>query len=132
VWAPSTDDPRAVARTGGSERTAAAWYTSTSFTFDINLVDGKNHEVALYCLDWDTNGTRKQRIEVIRVADDEILDTRTVSSFQGGQYLVWSLKGHVQVRVTLLSGANAIASAILFSTPPGGTPDAGRPKPSGR
>ena len=132
VWAPSTDDPRAVARTGGSERTAAAWYTSTSFTFDINLVDGKNHEVALYCLDWDTNGTRKQRIEVIRVADDEILDTRTVSSFQGGQYLVWSLKGHVQVRVTLLSGANAIASAILFSTPPAGTPDAGRPKPSGR
>ena len=35
-------------------------------------------------------------------------------SFNGGGYLVWRLGGHVKIRVTSLSGVNAVVSAIFF------------------
>jgi hypothetical protein len=43
-----------------------------------------------------------------------VLDSRTLSSFTGGQYLVWNLGGHVQLRVTNLSGISAVVSGLFF------------------
>jgi hypothetical protein len=45
-----------------------------------------------------------------------VLDTRTASSFVNGQYLVWTLGGHVQLRITTLGGPSSAAalSGIFF------------------
>jgi hypothetical protein len=42
------------------------------------------------------------------------LDTRTISGFTSGIYLQWNVTGHVQFRITLLGGANAVISGIFF------------------
>jgi predicted outer membrane repeat protein len=119
TWAASAGDFRALQKPGGSgDRVAAAWYGST-FTVDINLTDGQSHPAALYLLDWDGAG-RSERIDVLDAASGSTLDSRTVSGFQGGQYLVYNLSGHVQVRVTALAGANAVLSGLFFG--PAGTP----------
>jgi hypothetical protein len=48
-----------------------------------------------------------------------VLNSQTVSSFVGGQYLVWNVSGHVQFRVTnLVSGRNAVISGVFFGTSP--------------
>jgi hypothetical protein len=47
-------------------------------------------------------------------ATGAILDTRTVSGFQGGEYLTWDLSGHVQLRITYLAGYNAVLSGLFF------------------
>ena len=43
-----------------------------------------------------------------------MLDTHTISSFSGGQYLVWSITGHVVFRVTSITGANAVISGLFW------------------
>lgn len=42
------------------------------------------------------------------------LDSRTLSDFSGGSYLVWNIQGRVRVTVTKLAGPNAVLSAILL------------------
>ena len=43
-----------------------------------------------------------------------VLDTRALSGFQGGQYLVLNLSGSVTLRVTVTAGLNAVASGLFF------------------
>src|SRR5262249_61147017 len=81
----------------------------------------------LYPLDVDNyQGGRTERVGVLNTAG-AVLDSRSVAQFQGGQYLVWILSGHVILRLTNTNGpANAVMSALLFgggaaTAPSGGT-----------
>jgi hypothetical protein len=128
TWASSTSDPRALQKPGQADRLAATWYTLNSFTIDINLSGSQTRQVALYLLDWDNAGARSQRLEVLDAGTGQVLDTRTASSFVNGQYLVWTLGGHVQIRITNLAGPSiaAAVSGIFFggtatSQPPSGS-----------
>jgi hypothetical protein len=119
TWSSNTQDPRALQVPGQTYRMAASWYSTTGFTIDINLTDGNTHQVAVYCLDWNRSGLA-QVVNVLNAANGAILDSRTLNAFQNGQYLVWSLSGHVQIQVTPLVGQNAVISGLFFS--PVGTP----------
>ena len=80
---------------------------------DLNITDGNTHQVALYCVDWDTF-VRRERVDVLD-GNGNLLDTQNLnSSFHNGVYLVWNLSGHVKLRVTLTGGANAVASGLFF------------------
>jgi subtilisin family serine protease len=111
VWASSTTDPRALQKPAGPDRIAATWYAST-FTVDLNLTGGA-HQVALYLLDWDRNG-RSERVDVLDANTGAVIDSRTLNSFTGGDYLVWDITGHVQVRLTATAGVNAVLSGLFF------------------
>ena len=82
-------------------------------SIDVNLADGNTHQVALYFLDWDYLG-RAERVDVLDASSNAVLDTQTISGFQGGQYLVWNLKGHVTLKITLTGGLNAVVSGLFF------------------
>ena len=113
VWAGSTADPRGLQKPAAAgDRIAAIWYSTSSFTVDVNL-SGGTHQVALYLLDWDSNG-RSERIDVLDAASGKVLDSQTASGFVGGEYLVWTLGGHVLVRLTNLAGNNAVLSGLFF------------------
>ena len=128
TWAASTTDPRAplTSSAAGAGRVAACWYSDSGFTVDVNLTDGITHQLALYALDWDTNG-REERVDAVDPATGAVLDSRTVSSFTGGQYLVYNVTGHVQFRITNnVAGTNAVLSGLFF----GGTPPPPTPTPT--
>ncbi len=118
LWAPSTTDVRGLQKAGATDRIASAWYGWSNISIDLNLTDGNSHQVALYVVDWDSGGARGERIDVLDAATNSVLDTRSISGFQGGQYLVWSLKGHLTLKVTRTSGANAVVSGMFFGTGP--------------
>jgi hypothetical protein len=113
TWASSTQEVRAPQKSASLDRIAATWYSGTSFTIDVNLTDGQAHQVAVYALDWD-NQSRGQKVEIIDPASGAVLNAQTLSAFQSGKYLVWSLKGHVQIRVTRTGGPNAVISGLMF------------------
>jgi hypothetical protein len=114
IWNPTTTDVRAAQTAAGSSaRVAASDYSNTSFSFDLNLTDGQAHQVALYVLDWDSF-TRSQTVAVTDAASGALLDARVVTNFYGGQWLVWSLKGHVRITLTNTGSPNAMAQAIMF------------------
>lgn len=121
VWATSTaSDPRTLQKASDhTDRVAGCWYGS-NITIDINITDGNSHRVALYLVDYDGGG-RSEQIQVINVATGQVQDTRTVSSFAGGTYVVWNLSGHVQLQITVVAGPNAVVSGLFFD-PSGALP----------
>jgi hypothetical protein len=114
-WTTDTTDVRGLQKVIGSNRVAAAWSSNSQFTMDLDLTDGNSHEVALYMVDWDSNNTRAQKIEIFDATTNVLLDSRTVTNFSDGQYLVWSLKGHNLIRVTKTGAAEAVISGIFFN-----------------
>ncbi len=115
IWAGSASEPRDLQKGSAADRIAACWYSDTSFSVDLAFSDANTHQVAFYFLDWDTyQGGRVQRVDLVDAAG-RVLDTRTVSSFSSGVYLVWNLSGHVTARITNLNGpANAVLSGLFF------------------
>jgi hypothetical protein len=119
TWASSTSDVRALSKASSStDRIAATWYSSSSFLIDLAFTDGGVHQVALYCVDWDSFA-RTQTVSILD-ASGTVLSTQSLSGFHNGQYLVWQLSGHVKIKVTSAAGANAVASGLLFGM--GGVP----------
>jgi hypothetical protein len=115
TWNGSTSDVRALQNPSTGTGLAACWYSGSSFTIDVNITDGKTHEVALYALDWDSYGPRQEQINVIDPATGNVLNSETVTNFSGGQYLVYNVTGHVQFQVTnLVGGSNAVISGLFF------------------
>jgi hypothetical protein len=114
VWADSTADARALQRISASDRLASAWYQDGSFTVDLNFTDGQTHRTAMYFLDWDQSG-RTQTVEILDAGSGSVLNSQTLSGFGSGKYLVWDLKGAVRVRLTKISGFNAVLNGLFFA-----------------
>ena len=113
VWTSSTTDPRALENPGGSGRIAATWYSSTSFSINVDLTDGQAHDVTLYALDWD-NRARSEQIQITSAITGTVLDTETLSNFSGGVYLEWTISGNVVIKVTNQASPNAVISGLFF------------------
>ena len=119
VWSADTTDVRGLENPSSpspsTNRIAAAWYSSTSFTVTIGLTGGP-HDIALYAVDWDKGG-RREKITISDAATGSVMDTETLSSFSGGVYEVWTISGHVKITITNLAGPNAVLSGLFFGTP---------------
>ena len=116
TWASTTTDPRALEVPGStSKRIAACWYSATTFSINVNLTDGLIHPVSLYALDWD-NVSRVEQIQVINAATGAVLDTESLSSFAGGEYLNWNVGGNVTFQVTCEGPYNAVVSGVFIGS----------------
>lgn len=104
---------------GSSQYVAACDFAESSFSVNLNFTDGQSHQVALYLLDYDYQG-RTETVQVSNAGSGQVLDTRTVTSFQTGKYLVYNLSGDVTITFTNARPQNAVLSGILF----GGAPTA--------
>ena len=113
TWVPNTGDPRALQIPGGTGGIAATWFSSPSESFTVNITDSKVHQVALYALDWDDQG-RAEMVQIVDANTNNVLDTRTISNFSNGTYLVWNISGDVIVNVTATGGPNAVVSGFFF------------------
>jgi hypothetical protein len=125
TWQAATADERALQHATDDGRSAASWFTAGSLAVEVNLNDGAFHRVALYGVDWDRQA-RDERIDVVDTLTGQLLDTRMLSEFTAGKYLVWSVRGNVMFVVTLTGGANAVISGLFIdsagdSRPSGGT-----------
>ncbi len=60
-------------------------------------------------------GPIRARSDILDAGAGAVLDSRNVTAFkQPPQYLVWNLKGHVTLKVTLTGGSNAVVSGLFF------------------
>ena len=112
-WNANTTDPRALEGPSGTGRIAACWYSSTSFTMDVDLADGQAHDLSLYFLDWDNSG-RVERVQISNAATGAVLELKTVSSFSKGVYLQWEVSGNILITITRVSGVNAVLSGLFL------------------
>ena len=113
IWTTSTTVSQALKNPAGSNRVVACWYSGSSFTVDVNLIDGQSHNLALYFLDYDTTG-RGEQVQISNATTKAVLDTETVSSFHMGIYLEWVISGNVLITFTRTAGANAVLSGLFL------------------
>ncbi|HJZ70189.1 MAG TPA: fibronectin type III domain-containing protein [Vicinamibacterales bacterium] len=127
TWDGSTTDARALLRASGRGRLAAVWYGGR-YTLHLNVSDGRIHRIALYVVDWDSEG-RSETIEMLDAASGAVLDSRTIEGFAGGQYWIWNVGGDVTIRVTSTNATDAEVSAIFFDPvgQPSGVPSTAPP-----
>jgi uncharacterized repeat protein (TIGR01451 family) len=123
IWAASTSDPRALTLPGGGA-VGGVWYSSSTFTVDVNLTDGKTHGLELYLLDWDRQG-RMDGIQILDANTGAVLASQSASNFTNGEYLVFNVSGHVKLQFTDTSpgNLNTVLSGLFFdpawtNTPP--------------
>lgn len=99
---------------GSTSRIAACDYSNNAaFSFNLDLTDGKTHQVAMYVLDYDL----RHRAETIQITDaitGKLLDSRNVDQFNAGKYLVWNLTGDVYLQVINTGGLNEVMSGVFF------------------
>ena len=117
-WTASTTDSRALQKEANpSDRWLGCYYSGSSFTLDLALTDGNAHHVAFYVVDWDPL-SRAQSIEIFDYyRQSQICGPVNVSSFSGGHYLIYEIKGRVLVRFTRTGGKDAVLSGIFFGQP---------------
>ena len=113
TWTTTTSDPRALQVPGSSNRVAAAWYSSTKFTVDVNLADGQAHNLELYFDDWSNSG-RGEQIQISDAGTGKLLDTETISSFVSGVYLDWKVSCNLVITITRKAGNNAVLNGLFL------------------
>ena len=113
TWSTTTTDVRALQNGANTGRIASAWYKSGTYTFDINFTDGNSHQFALYAVDWDSTA-RAETIQIVDANTSTVLDSRSISSFSNGLYLVWNISRHVKINITRTAGSNAVVSGAFF------------------
>jgi len=114
TWS-TTSTPRALQTYSGAPfRIASAYYSSSGFTFNVDLMDGNTHQIALYLLDWNAT-TRSETISILDSSTNAVLDTETFSSFHNGEYAVWHVRGHVLIQVESTGTPNSVVSGLFFN-----------------
>ena len=113
TWAASTTALPALETAGGTSRIAACWYSTTSFTVDVDLTDGQVHDLELYFLDYDTT-SRSESVTISNAVTGAVLSTQTVSSFSSGVYLEWAVSGNVLITIRKIAGSNAVLSGLFL------------------
>lgn len=116
TWNSAPSDTRALQR-GGTGRIAACWYNGSSFNVALVQTDNKPHQLAFYCLDWDS-ATRVQTVNVLDSVTGAVLNSQTVTNFNGGQYVIWNILGNATINFTRTGTANAVLSGIFFAPAP--------------
>ena len=114
TWADPSSDSRALQHLGSATRIQSAYYVSvdgSTLWWDLTFVDGLTHRVAMYFVDW--WGGRAETADILDANDNTVLDTRTLTGFTGGTYLVWDAGGHVTIRLTGTTGY-PVFSGLFF------------------
>ncbi|MGH9691912.1 MAG: choice-of-anchor D domain-containing protein, partial [Candidatus Acidiferrales bacterium] len=60
------------------------------------------------------NTGRAETVQILDAASNTVLDSRNISNFTTGIYLVWTVSGDVKINVIATSGPNAVISGIFF------------------
>jgi hypothetical protein len=113
IWAYGVSEAAALQMAATTNRIASCWYAGDVFEMEIKLSDGQAHEVSLYFLDWDLAG-RSEGVEIFDAASGAVLDSRELAAFGNGRWVRWNVSGDVSVRVSRISGPNAVVSGMFF------------------
>lgn len=120
TWNGSTTDVRGLQKVAtGGDRLAACWVTNPSVlgataTLSLNIPD-RTRQVAIYCLDWDGYGPRDHTMDFIDPLTNRVLDTRRMSGYVQGKWLIWTVRGAVTLRLTNnVNGSNGVMAGIFF------------------
>ena len=115
-WNLSANVPQALVNPSETDHLAAYWSQGTTTTIDVAFTDGLAHDLTMYFLDWNDQGMVEQ-IQISDAATGTVLNTQTISNFEDGVYLAWTISGSVAIKFTALGPGEAVVSGFFFDAP---------------
>jgi Bacterial Ig domain len=110
-----------------TERVESYFHTLSSMDFLVNTSDGRAHRIALYLCDYERSG-RSVTVQGLDSGTGAVLDTRSLTNYQGGVYLVYNYSGNVTFRIINNNGGTPTGAMSGFfwgggtqTTPPSDT-----------
>jgi hypothetical protein len=118
-WAFNTNTTDAIAlerpgTTSVTNRISACQFSTTNLEVNVTLPTGQTNRLAIYVMEPD--GGRVEQVELVDINTDTVLDSRVLTGLTNGAYLVWDVTGPIRVRLTRLSGYNAVVSGVFVGT----------------
>jgi subtilisin family serine protease len=102
--------------TDPTQRISAYEAAANTETINLQFTDGLVHQTELYLADLD-HKARTETVFVVDNATGNVLDTRTITKFTKGQYLIYDLRGSVSLEIFRNAGPSAVYSGLFFDTP---------------
>jgi len=99
IWQNETQDIQAIENPDGKANIASARSHPLHEIIEFDFEDGKEHEVALYFLDWDRKA-RWSVVDIIDVNSRKVLHSYNLTDYAQGVYLNYTMKGNLQCRLT--------------------------------
>lgn len=88
--------------------------TLQTMTIDLDVKDSQKHRLALYFLDWDSNG-RRSAVEIFDLKTLKLVaPVQLIKDYQNGKYLVFDYSGSLRIRINHVRGKNAAVCGIFF------------------
>ncbi|WP_171628601.1 fibronectin type III domain-containing protein [Paenibacillus plantarum] len=109
-------DPRGLQSPDGSTRKRFTVYTYGTMSFSFTLSDNETHQFSVYTTDFGSTESIQMGFE-LRDAGGTVLDSRTVSTINGGKYVTYRVQGSFKLVVTLQAGTQANAQGFFFDAP---------------
>jgi hypothetical protein len=81
-------------------------------TVNLQFLDGSNHVLAVYFLD--VERARHQRVAILNADTEEKLSEVDLPAFGDGQYLVWHVRGHLKLELSIVQGGEPYISGLFF------------------
>ncbi len=115
-------DPRALQKIfyafTTTERIETEFYSRFNFDITVTSSDNQSHRIALYFCDW-TNIGRSITVSMVDAGTSAVLDSRQLTDYRGGVYLVYNYRGAVNIHVQnnyepLTTNPNGTISAIFW------------------
>ena len=95
-------------------RGVGCFYASPTFALDIIFDEDEPFTLSLYFIDWD-HRNRQQTVSVMDFQTKNVIaPTQFLPDFTEGVYLVYTYNSSVRVRVSNVSGDNAVLTALFF------------------
>jgi hypothetical protein len=116
IWEDPSTLTKSLLKAGATtERYAYAWFDTNSLNFVFNFADTLAHQIAVYCVDWDSQG-REQTLTMFDAVNSTMLGPpQPISVYPNGVYLLWRVTGHVRMEVTHSGGGpDAVVSGIFI------------------
>jgi hypothetical protein len=124
----TTTDSRALSKGSSTLRSGGCWVSSRVSTLDFNFYDSETHRLSLYLIDWNDQ-KRALQIELFDPTTDQLLDSRIVSSYTSGVYMLYDLRYRARLKLTTVGGVNNLVFGMFFDKPsliaPRFSPEAG-------
>ena len=114
----------------GSSRIEACWYSTTSFTVDVDVTDSASYNLELYLYSEGNNG-RVEQVQFTNASTDAVLSTETVSSFEVPVYMNYTISGNVLITFTDEAGNNAVLGGLFFDPVQAAPPSRACRQPAG-
>ncbi len=115
TWSELKKDGHALQTPDGKDRVVGGWEALyKAFAIDLNLTDGKPHQVTLYGRDGESMARRSMHIEIIDPATNKVLAKQDLNNAAEGKYAVFNICGNVRIKFSSNNWLSTALNGIFF------------------